>query len=543
MKRYLQISLLSALALSSFQSIASAHFPWLVRGDEGKLLYYFSDGVGDQLYKMPATISAGSIEELTLTGKVSPIATVEVDGEDFKGRKTEDSVDKDSTFIAKATFGMHRGGKLSYISMHRGTLLPKARQSLPDAKLLPEIFAEIVDTTTGIDVFATRSGKPLAKVGVTLYGEDGSTKAKGETDEEGKVSFGDDVLNQGIMAIMFGSTVEEKGEYDGKPYEKSSHYMTATFIAPSPEVPASLASLPEIPYGLTSFGAARTGDALYIYGGNTGTAHKYSDEVQSDKLLRLHLNQPEAQWEEIATGNRVQGLGMVAYQDDVIVLGGFTAMNTPDEPHNLQSQAAVRAYNTKTNKWKDLPSLPEPRSSHDAAILGSTIYVVGGWALAGKEESKWHSTAWAMDLSADSPSWKAIAEPPFTQRALALVAHDGKLFAIGGMGQKGGPSKRVWLFNPATDSWREIASLIGDKPMAGFGAAGWSVDGNLIVSTYEGDLERWNDADEKWQLLGRADTARFFHRLLPLAPKTLVAVGGANMGEGKFLELEPVVVK
>ncbi len=74
--------------------------------------------------------------------------------------------------------------------------------------------------------------------------------------------------------------------------------------------------------------------------------------------------------------------------------------------------------------------------------------------------------------------------------------------------------------------------------MAGFGASGWSVNGKLIVTTYEGDIECWDDAKGVWKVVGKAADARFFHRLLPIDAKQLVAIGGANMESGKYLELE-----
>lgn len=292
-----------------------------------------------------------------------------------------------------------------------------------------------------------------------------------------------------------------------------------------------------LPFAITSFGAARSGDSLYVYGGHTGDAHSYSNEAQSNKLLRLDLASPN-KWHEVAEGDRQQGLGMVAYKNKIILVGGFTAKNQEGTPQDLHSQARVRAFDTTTNSWSDLPELPEARSSHDAALIGDTLYVVGGWKMAGKEKTVWHETAWAMDLSAAEPKWVALPNPPFKRRAIATVEHQGKLFVIGGMNDKGGPVKAVSIYDPASKSWSEAPELIGKESMAGFGSSGWSVDGRLIVTTYEGDIQLWDDAAKKWNLLGKATDARFFHRLLPIDAKHLIAIGGANMESGKFLDLE-----
>ncbi len=228
---------------------------------------------------------------------------------------------------------------------------------------------------------------------------------------------------------------------------------------------------------------------------------------------------------------------MVGHGDRVILLGGFTALNAEGEEHDLASQASVHAYDLKSGQWSELPALPEARSSHEAAIIGDTIYVVGGWNMS-SGETTWHTTGWKMDLTAAKPEWQPIAKPPFVRRAMATVAHDGKLFVLGGMNEKGGPTKAVAIYDPTSDQWSDAPELLGKEAMAGFGAAGWSVASGLIVTTYEGDIQRWNDQEQQWQSLGKSADARFFHRLLPLDNSRLVSLGGANMEEGKFLNLE-----
>ncbi len=300
------------------------------------------------------------------------------------------------------------------------------------------------------------------------------------------------------------------------------------------------ADLPAIPFAITSFGAVRCSDSIYVYGGHTGDAHSYSTLAQSNKLLKLDLKNVQNGWQEVAEGDRLQGLGMVAHGDRVILIGGFAAKNAEGDEHDLHSQASVRAFDTKTNSWSELPALPAARSSHDAAIIGDTIYVVGGWKMAGNEQTIWHTTALSMDLSKAEPSWTELPTPPFQRRAIATVAHDGKLFVIGGMTDDGAPTRAVDIYDPATQKWESVGALHGEEEMAGFGASGWSADGELIITTYEGDIQSYDAKSKSWKVLGKTADARFFHRLVPLTAQKLLAVGGANMEIGKFLELEVV---
>lgn len=295
-----------------------------------------------------------------------------------------------------------------------------------------------------------------------------------------------------------------------------------------------------LPFEITSFGAARVGDHIFTYGGHTGAAHSYSTEEQSNQLQALDLNDPKAKWEKIAEGKRLQGLALVPHGKELIILGGFSALNKPGDEHNLHSQTSVTAYSVADKKWRDLPALPEGRSSHDAAILDGTIYAVGGWTMAGQKDTVWHTTALKLDLNDLDSGWQEIRKPPFERRALAVVAHAGKIFVLGGMDKKGGPTKDVQIYDPKSNSWSKGPNLIGDGRMAGFGAAGWSVGGKLIASTYEGTLLQLADDGQSWKHLGTTEDSRFFHRLVPLTDSSLISLGGANMEIGKFLDLEVI---
>lgn len=297
---------------------------------------------------------------------------------------------------------------------------------------------------------------------------------------------------------------------------------------------------PPLPEMVTSFGGAILGDALYIYGGHTGDAHSYSHEEQANVLRRLNLANPQA-WEELARGPHLQGLALVAHDGKLYRVGGFTAKNAQGQEQDLWSQDSVAAFDPADGKWRDLPPLPEPRSSHDAAVLGDKLYVAGGWQLRGEKDSKWHKTAWVMDLAADRPEWRALPEPGFQRRALALAAHQGRLYVIGGMQREGGPTTRVDIFDPQTGRWSRGPSLPGE-PLEGFGCSAFATAGKLYVSTIGGALLRLSDDGAKWRKVRELDTARFFHRMLPLAEGKLLIVGGANMSIGKFDQLETVDV-
>lgn len=295
---------------------------------------------------------------------------------------------------------------------------------------------------------------------------------------------------------------------------------------------------PDLPEGITSFGAAVAGRHLYIYGGHKGTAHRYSTADQTDAFLRLNLDKPKG-WEELPSGPRLQGLALVAHKGLLYRIGGFAARNAPEDDHDLWSVDDVARFDPATGKWESLPPLPEPRSSHDAAVVGDSIFVVGGWAMHGEKKTSWHQTAWKLDLTKKPLKWEAIAEPPFQRRALALAAHEDRLYVIGGMQKEGGPTTAVSIYDPAADKWREGPALQGE-PMEGFGNSAFSAGDGLFSSTYKGRLQTLSEKSDGWQPVRQLDHARFFHRMLPLSKDSLLIVGGANMESGKVLDLETV---
>ena len=348
------------------------------------------------------------------------------------------------------------------------------------------------------------------------------------------------------------------GELDGENYSSAADYLTATFycgdsktsknpkkpavsVDPNSDVSIDASGLPDLPEELTSFGAAITGGKLYVYGGHTGSAHSYSVEEQSNRFRCLDLTDSSANgWRDLPSGPRLQGLALVAHHNDLIRIGGFTAVNDSGQEHDLRSKASVAKYDPTTETWTDLPSLPQPRSSLDAAVLGDRVYVFGGWQLAGSaDDAVWHDTALSLDLSDSNAPWQQVASPNFQRRAISVAAHNGKLYVIGGMQAVGGPTTRVDIYDPANDSWVQGPSIPGSG-MSGFGASAFSVNGTLYVSTLDGFVHALTDASNAWQTVAKSDPARFFHRMLPSSSEELLIVGGANMEIGKFTEIDAI---
>jgi len=313
--------------------------------------------------------------------------------------------------------------------------------------------------------------------------------------------------------------------------------------------------LPDPPKAVTSFGAAIAGGKLYVYGGHTGNAHSYSVQTQTGHFSCLDLrSDPSAtsqgasssrqsnklQWQTLPAGPRLQGLAMVADGEDVIRIGGFTAMNQENEDADLRSQSDVARFRADLGQWQTLPDLPEPRSSTDAIVGGRTLYVAGGWAMQGDDEARWLDTAWSLDLADPDARWQALGESFPPRRAISTAFLDGKLYVIGGMLPEGKTTGEVLVYDPQTSRWSSGPELPGES-MNGFGTAACVADGHLYVNTINGYVFRLDPQSESWDAIGQLDPPRFFHRMVtrPASdPTSLMLIGGVNMKLGKFTQID-----
>ncbi|MFT5468530.1 MAG: N-acetylneuraminic acid mutarotase [Verrucomicrobiales bacterium] len=297
--------------------------------------------------------------------------------------------------------------------------------------------------------------------------------------------------------------------------------------------------LPDLPAGITSFGAAVHSDgALYVFGGHLGKAHEYSRDDVHKPLLRLKLGDgAEAKWEELPGEEPALGPALVTHESGLIRVGGMQPKNAKGEEHDMHSIALASRFDPETNKWIGLPELPKPRSSHDAFVSGDKVYVAGGWQMRGEESSLWATTVEVLDLSTEKPAWRTLKQP-FRRRALAVVATETELFCFGGLDNGGETSLEVDVLDLETEEWSKGPEL-PDGPVKGFGLAATTVGGEVFITGLSGEVHRLDRKAGKWVEIDKLDDGRMFARLAPVDSDTLIVVGGGTR-EGRALKLELV---
>lgn len=284
---------------------------------------------------------------------------------------------------------------------------------------------------------------------------------------------------------------------------------------------------PALPLPVASFGAAATeSGSVYLYGGHSGTRHKYNrDEVHGDFF---HWQSGMAAWEALAKDEPAQGASLIATEKGIIRVGGMAAKNAKGDKQDLWSSETAARYDVTDKNWHPLPKLPERRSSHDSIVIGDTLYVIGGWALMGGSDLKWHDTYLTLDLAKADATWQTHKQP-FERRALAVHAIGTQLFAIGGMDSDEDIVTLVSILDTTTGQWSEGPKLPSDK-LGGFGFAAVSHQGRLFASGAAGELLELTG--NTWKPIAKLQHPRFFHRLVSGGKGKLIALGGESK-EGK----------
>ncbi|MEZ6079358.1 MAG: kelch repeat-containing protein [Pirellulaceae bacterium] len=123
-------------------------------------------------------------------------------------------------------------------------------------------------------------------------------------------------------------------------------------------------------------------------------------------------------------------------------------------PSDLHSQATVRAFDTTTGQCAIYRHCPLVVRVMMQPYLAIPFTVVGGWIMTVTGKRSGTSQAVARSVQGRTQVDRA-ASTWIERRALAVVAHAGKIFAIGGM-DHAGPTRKVSIFDPVTKTWSDV---------------------------------------------------------------------------------------
>lgn len=309
---------------------------------------------------------------------------------------------------------------------------------------------------------------------------------------------------------------------------------------PGPQA-AVAAELPAYPEAISSFGAALLDGHLYVYSGHIGETHSHSRDNLSQAFRRLDL--ASGDWTALAMDDPTQSNALVAHGGQIVRIGGMSAANAIGDSEVLLSRNHAQRYDPAADAWTALPALPQGRSSHEAVVVGDSLYVVGGWLLTGGDSASgtFHDTWLRRDLNDDAAEWESHSQP-FRRRAVCAAEADGLIYVIGGLDDETGQgSLDVDILDTTTDTWSEGPALPAGEPADvwnAFGCSAFGVGGAAYATTRDGFIHRIRPGESAWTTVGSHLTPRFFLRLVPGGDDHLLLVGGADINGDHLADIE-----
>jgi len=142
----------------------------------------------------------------------------------------------------------------------------------------------------------------------------------------------------------------------------------------------------DLPKGRNHFGYATVNGKIYVIGGQVGLEGKAVNQNV------VNMYDPETnQWSQVASLPRILShfhSTTDVYKNRYILIAGG------EQPHNTAIRD-VYLFDTVTNDWSKLTSLPDDRRAASGAIIGDTYFVGTGY----KRSDGFSSVFWSADLT------------------------------------------------------------------------------------------------------------------------------------------------
>lgn len=137
--------------------------------------------------------------------------------------------------------------------------------------------------------------------------------------------------------------------------------------------------------------------------------------------------------------------------------GGLANVALGGRVYTLLESGEVWEYDPAADVWQRRQGLPLVLRDFAAAVLGERIFVAGGTDDRGRPSSR------LIEYDPRAGTWAECSDLPVARSALALVACEGRLHALGGLYRTwfglGRASARHDVYDPVTDTWSAAPAL------------------------------------------------------------------------------------
>ena len=305
-----------------------------------------------------------------------------------------------------------------------------------------------------------------------------------------------------------------------------------------------LPSLPDSEGFAGSFAGVSNGVLLVAGGANFPKGRPWEGGTKAWYDTVFALETPKGQWKVAGRLRRPMGYGVsVTHYDSLICVGGADAMRHYADACRLEWKDS-RLVTT------DLPPLPTPVANACGALVGDTLYVVGG--IDKPDAVRTSKSTYQIDLAAPKPAWRQIEPCPGTGRMLAVAAaFDGAMWVAGGVdliaGADGRTSRRYLSDSyryKRGSGWTRVADLphpVAAAPSpapsdpSGFLILG-NDDGSQIATSpdrhpgFDKTILRYDARFDRWRQEGQTPAPRVTTSCVPWNGSWVVPSGEARPG-------------
>jgi N-acetylneuraminic acid mutarotase len=220
---------------------------------------------------------------------------------------------------------------------------------------------------------------------------------------------------------------------------------------------------------------------------------------------------------EAALPSPVEETAAASDASNLYVMGGFNAAGA--------SLDSVFVFDGSA--WRSGPRLPLAVDHSSAASLNGQVYVAGGHSF-GRDSARL--------FRLDGDHWTELAAMHFVRGGHALVAVQGKLYAIGGNSYRGNVAAAE-VFDPATNAWTVLSSLPAPRNhVSGFvlGTKACVAGGR---SPNTGRIDCMDAVDGSWSRLPDVPRATSGGGATSFVGGAVVMMGGEDAGESMMVDM------
>ena len=308
-------------------------------------------------------------------------------------------------------------------------------------------------------------------------------------------------------------------------YQLGTSTATVTISDPS-SAPAELGNLSwtstsSLPQGKSEAFGTVVGNDLYIFGGYVDSTY-----VPSTKAYKYDVTTHT--WSQI--GNLPVGTsqaGVAADSRFIYFAGGYT--NNGNGGQTFATRA-VYAYDTLNKRYEPLPDLPSARGPGGLALVGQTLYFIGGSDSSRNDVA----TVWSLDLTNAAVGWQTEASLPHAENRLGVAALDGKIYAVGGQTSYDNNAvarNSLYRYDPRSNTWTTLHNLplaVAHNNASVFTAGGkiFSVGGQGSGLATLSNVIAYDPTTDAWTNFTSIPAPRFSIVTGVTADNTLIATGG-----------------